>query len=95
MAFGYDYTHSEIGANGEAYITFMTRPKRLDNNGLRYGPAIYILNDHIKNCATVFQFRWQFGRPFGFEQIAVLKEETICDTEVPALMNKLGIIIAE
>lgn len=94
MAFGYDYTHSEIGANGEEYITFMTRPERLDDNGLRYGPAIYILNDHIKNCATVFRFQWQFGRPFGFEQIAAFKEETIWDTEVPALMNELEISIA-
>ena len=95
MDFAYDYTHSEMDASGKDYISFMTRPERLDNNGLRYGPAICIFNDYIKNCATVFQFRWQIGRPFGFEQIAVLKEETICDTEVPALMNKLGITIAE
>lgn len=93
MSVGYDYTHSNIGADGTDYITFMTEPERLDCHGMRCANAISITNNYRKNTATVSAFRWIHGYVKDNEIIKVLKEETISDNEVPALMKRLGITI--
>lgn len=91
MGYGYQYTHSNLGADGTEYITFMTRPEILDDRGMRNGPAISIDIDHIHQKTEVFRFRWVHGAPRGFDRVCTLKNEIIVDSEVPELMKRLGI----
>lgn len=93
MAAGYDYTHSELGSDGKDYITFMTEPEKLDTHGMRWGGAIDITNDYKKNEALISRFQWRHGTPQDFEVLKVYKGQTICDAEVPTVLEKLGIKI--
>lgn len=91
MKYEYGYTHSSIGADGIEYITFMTDRERLDSHGLRNGPAISIDLDHKHQRTTVYKFDWIGGAPHHYECICILKDEIICDDEVPSLMTRLGV----
>ena len=91
---GYDYTHSGIDGNGNEYITFLLAPERLDKHGLRCGPAIHIGIDNKHSRTDVYKFHWISGAPRQFEHILTLKGETIADSEVPAIMDKVGISIS-
>lgn len=93
MVIGYDYTHSNIGADGKDYITFMIEPERLDSHGMRCARAVDITNDYKKNIARISTFQWIYGYVKNFEVIKILKEQTVSDIEVPVIMKKLGITI--
>ena len=90
---GYDYTESKIGGDGRAYITFLTEPIRLDSNGLRHGNAVQISLSYAKECTEIYKFRWVSGVPHDFELVKRLKGEIIVPSEIPSLMEKLGINI--
>lgn len=93
IMFGYGYMHSKIGSDGKDYITFMIEPEVVDSHGMRWARAVDITNDYKKNTAQISTFRWVQGVPSDWKIIKVLKEETVSDSEVPALMEKLGIVI--
>ena len=91
MNYGYDYTHSNLGKDGEEYITFMIALEVLDKHGMRNGLAIDIHINHVKQTTTVYKFLWWHGYVKNVEHIKTLKDEIITDNEVPALMKELGI----
>lgn len=91
MNYGYDYTHSSIGKDGEEYITFMIAPEILDKHEMRNGLAIDIHINHAKQTTTVYKFLWWHGYVKNLEHIKTLKDVIITDNEVPALMEELGI----
>ena len=91
MSFGYDYTHSGVDGNGFESISFMMEPERLSEYGLREGKAVKIEIDNKRQKSTVFRFDWIGGGPKNFQEIAVLKDEIVCDDEIPGLMKRLGI----
>lgn len=91
MSFGYDYTHSGIDGNGMEYITFLLDTERLDGNGLRWGKAVHIEIDNKRQKTSVYTFDWIHGAPANHKKIAELKDETVGDTEIPGLMERLGI----
>lgn len=90
---GHDYTHSTLDADGFEYITFMTEPPMIDCHGMRNARAIDIHIDHRKNITKVYSFRWVYGYPRECKLLKTLKDETITDSEVPMLLQKLGIEI--
>lgn len=95
MGIGYSYTHSKIDGNGHEYISFMTQPEALDECGMRCGKAVHIDIDHRRQKTTIFSYTWLHGAPRAWKTIATLNDETICEAEVPALMERLGIVFAE
>ena len=90
---GYDYTESKIGKDGRSYITFLTKPIRLDEHGLRSGEAVYILLNYAKESTEIYKFQWVRGIPSEFELIKRLKGEIITSPEIPSLMERFGINI--
>ena len=90
---GYDYMHSGIDSNGLEYICFMIEPERLDGYGLRNARAVNIIIDNLRQRTTVYTFNWVHGTPHDFVKVKTLTDEIITDSEVPALMKRLGIKI--
>lgn len=95
MKFGYDYTHSGVDGNGIEYITFLLEPERLSAYGFREGKAIHVEIDNNRQKTTIFRFDWINGGPKNFQEIAVLKDEIVCDEEIPGLMKRLGIELVQ
>lgn len=94
MDIGYCYTCSKIDGNGHEYISFMTQPEALDERGMRVGKAVSIGIDHQRQKTTISSFMWIHGAPQAWKTIATM-DEVICETEVPAIMERLGIVFAE
>lgn len=93
--FGYEYGHSGVDGNGLEFISFMTEPPTLDDQGLLNGPGIMIMIDNKRQVTTVLRCRWAGGAPAAICHLETLKDEVLGDVEIPSLMARLGIKVKE
>lgn len=88
----FDFTVSNIGADGIQYYTGMLEPERLDANGMRTGKAFDITLDHLRQRTTISTFMWIGGAPHNWEVATVIKGEVFAESEVKGLLEKYGLI---
>lgn len=85
------YIHSDISADGRDYITFMPHGVRYGYKDTLCGYTITIYNNYNRNCCEVWDGELVHGFPRGGKCLYKSKEETISDSEVLSLLNRLGI----
>ena len=93
--YGYQYSHSAPDGNGMEFISFMTAPPQLNENDLVKGMGIMILINNKRQTTEVYRCRWERGAPQVLRHLLTLNDEVLTDTEIPALMKRLGIEIEE
>ena len=86
---------SGIDGNGYQYISGMLEPERLDSNGFRVGKAFSVEIYHDKNESSLWTFQRVGGAPRNWTRIKTFRDEIIELSEVPALLEKYGLISEE
>ena len=91
---GYNFVKSNIGSDGIGYMCFDLEPEKLDEHDLINGVrAVDVTHDHKKQQTTISTFTWIHGAPHNWNVLKTIKDEIVEEVEIPAWLDKLGLII--
>lgn len=94
FSIGYSYGKSITDSQGEQYFNFNIEPDKLDELNLWNDvKGMVFSNNYKKETCTVYCFIWIHGVPENWKKLKVFKNETIDETEIPRILEELGITI--
>lgn len=88
----YHFSVSGIDGNGHQSMSGMLEPERLDKYGFREGKAFHVGLYHKQQKSELSTFNWVHGGPQNGNVIAMIKDEIIGESEIPALLEKYHLI---